>query len=268
MILLYKILNIMIFCIVLTSHLHASYIKIDTNLQTRLESNNLTVLVEVMNNGDEAAYDIMTNTKISKYSQNSRTQSILKVNESVEFKFNFELNIEKSGNYPVLVRIDYSDMNKYAFSAITLSIITYKDGAYPEVFCKANPLKIVDKGKAHLIIKNMNEEIKDITAKLIIPKTLSTPNSTQKLTLKPEEEKSIYFNISNFSAFIGTKAAIFFIVEYDDDEKHFATSVMSHVDIIEKIKLKLYEKIIIVGIPILLLISFFIIRFVRKRKIQ
>jgi hypothetical protein len=144
--------------------------------------------------------------------------------------------------------------------------INYKENVYPQIFGKMENVEIVKEGKARLLLKNLDEQKKAVDIRLILPKELSSPENMKKVMLQPKEEKSLVFTISNFSAFVGTKTAIYVIMEYENNQTHFSTSLMSSAEIIEKRKLTDKERLLLLGIPIFLFAVFFSISIYRRKR--
>jgi hypothetical protein len=255
---------LLLLCFISTSY--ARYITIDSSLQTRIEGDVLNVFVEITNNGDEFAYDVFIHAEVGDQSKVSNMKKELRIKESFQTNFTFQLSFKKSGNYPVFIKINYSDLNKYSFSALSMTHINYKENVYPQIFGKMENVEIVKEGKARLLLKNLDEQKKAVDIRLILPKELSSPENMKKVMLQPKEEKSLVFTISNFSAFVGTKTAIYVIMEYENNQTHFSTSLMSSAEIIEKRKLTDKERLLLLGIPIFLFAVFFSISIYRRKR--
>jgi hypothetical protein len=104
---------LLLLCFISTSY--ARYITIDSSLQTRIEGDVLNVFVEITNNGDEFAYDVFIHAEVGDQSKVSNMKKELRIKESFQTNFTFQLSFKKSGNYPVFIKINYSDLNKYSF---------------------------------------------------------------------------------------------------------------------------------------------------------
>ena len=115
-------------------------------------------------------------------------------------------------------------------------------------------------------MKNLDEQEKDVTVRLIVPKEISSQEPSTKITLGAREEKNLFFLISNFSALVGAKYPIYALMEYDDNDKHYAVSSKSTVEIIEKKKLSSSYRFILIGIPVGLLLIYSLYIIIRKRK--
>lgn len=238
----------------------------DINVQTRLKDDELMVSVEVTNNGDEPAYYVTGNVEVGGHSKVGDTREILDVKESFKIKFDFKLPFDKPGNYPVLIRVDFADGNQYPFSALSLRHINYGEAISPRIFGKMDPLQIAKKGKVRLKLKCLDEKEKALTVRLILPKEISTSDPVRKIEFKPGKEEDISFRISNFSALVGANYPIYALMEYEDEEKHYFTAAMTTVEIIEKGKLTEEYRFVLLGVLIGLLILYFLIVLVRKRK--
>ena len=250
----------------------ARYITFDTTVRTTTKTEQgkdiLAVSVELTNNGDEPAYSVRIRVKSGGRSQAGLVRQILGVKEILREEFEFDISFGKLGKYPILVRTDFADANQHPFSALSLSLINYRGAASPKIFFdKPEPLEIAKKGELCLKIKSLDEKERDINVRLILPRELDAAGaSVRKIRISPREEKDMCFTVSNFSALVGSAQAVFGLLEYDDEENHFSVSVMTAVKIIEREKLALKSKFIILGIPAGLLVLFLVILAIRRRR--
>lgn len=245
---------------------HARYIMMDMIVETKLHGDMLTVSVETTNKGDEPAYDIVVEAEVGHYSKVRDAKKTLQVKETLKAEFDFQLSFDKPGNYPVLVRVHYDDVNHYSFSTLGLVHINFKEAVSAKVFGKMNPVQIVKEGKVCVKLKSLDDKEKDLTIRLFIPKDISVSEPVKKIQLGPAVEKNVCFPVSNFSAFPGSKCAIYALMEYEHNEKHYSAAVASTVEVLEKKKLTKNTRLIVLGIPFGLLILYVFSIFVRKGK--
>ena len=111
-------------------------------------------------------------------------QDILEVAGVFETEFEFGVSLEKPGNYPALVRIDFTDAKQYPFSFLSLNHFSYKEEVSPKVFAMMKAQEIAKKGKIHLRLKNLDEEAKEANVRLILPKEISASNPVNGLFLE------------------------------------------------------------------------------------
>ncbi|MBL7212639.1 MAG: hypothetical protein ISS61_09700 [Desulfobacteraceae bacterium] len=246
----------------------ARFITIDTRVETKLQDDKLTITVELTNRGDELAYNLVVTTEIGGHSQAGRPIEKLEVGEVSKSQFNLDISFDKPGAYPLITRIDFTDVNQYPFSFLSLTDLIYGEGGPPKILAKMKPLEMAKDGKLHLTVKNLDANQKEINVRLIIPKEITPKDGLHVLKLEPLAEQTLDFPVSNSSALVGADYAIYALLAYEDAGRHYFTSAAGSIKIIEKKKLTRQQVYLLFGIPlgIFMLYLFFILRKKQKRR--
>ena len=247
---------------------HAKYITIDTRVQTELQGDKLTISVELTNRGDEPAYNLMVSIEIGRHSQAGKPVEKLEADEVSMSQFNLDISFDKPGTYPLITRIDFTDVNQYPFSFLSLTDLIYGEGGPPKIVAKIKPLEMAKEGKLHLTVKNLDADEKEVDVRLIVPKEISPKDGLHVLKLEPLAEQTLDFPVSNSSALVGADYAIYALMSYEDKGRHYFTSASGSIKIIEKKKLTRQQVYLLLGIPlgIFVLYLLFILRKKQKRR--
>jgi len=247
---------------------HARFITIDTRVETKLQGDKLTINVELTNRGDEPAYNLLVNIEIGRHSQAGKPVEKLEAGEVFKSQFNFDISFGKPGTYPLITRIDFTDLNQYPFSFVSLTDLIYGEGGPPKIAVRMKPLEMAEEDKLHLTVKNLDANEKEISVRLITPKEITPREPLRVLNLAPKEHQVLYFPVSNSSALVGSDYAIYALMSYEDEGRHYFTSASGSIRIIEKKKLTRQQLYLLLGIPlgILVLYLLFILRKKQKRR--
>ena len=233
----------------------AGHITIKTETTVAVNGGNLKVKVVVTNEGDESAFNVQININENQRIQSSPIKQVLAVIENFEYEANYSLTQTKHGRYPLIINVDYTDANQYPFTAITCTYYSFGSDTVSKVFGTAGDIRLTRYTTLPLKLKNMDELSKEMQICLIVPKESSVQEKVKKVTIQPRSEINTIFNVSNFSALPGSIYQVFFVLEYEDESKHYTNIVpcFIHVDV-SKGFLKKYKWYIIAGSSVLFVV--------------
>lgn len=209
----------------------AGYITIKTETTTAVDSDNLKVNVEVTNEGDESAFNVQINVNDNQRIQSSPIKKILAVKEQFKYEANYHLTQTKQGRYPLAVTIDYTDANQYPFTALTVTNYSFGSDTVSKIFGSAKDIRLTSHASLPLTLKNIDETPKEVQISLTVPKEASVQEKVKKVSIQPRSEVNTTFILNNFSALPGSRYQVFFILEYEDENKHYSTIVPCLVNV-------------------------------------
>lgn len=244
----------------------AGYITIKTETTVAVDDSNLKVKVVVTNEGDESAFNVQININENQRTQSSPIKQMLTVKENFEYEANYRVPQTKHGRYPLIITVDYTDANQYPFSALTGTYYSFGSDTVSKVFGSANDIRLARYTTLPLKLKNIAEESKEVLIRLIVPKESSVQEKVKKVTIQPRSEVNTIFNISNFSALPGSRYQVFFILEYEDENKHYSNIIPCsiHVDA-SKGFFKRYKWYIIAGSSVIFVVLI-VFQFVPRKR--
>lgn len=211
-----------------------SFISMETKISPTLKDNTLTVKVDITNKGDEPAYNVQVGVDANDRVASTPVKDVLQINETHAVKTTFDMDIQTAGRYPLIVTIDYTDLNQYPFSAISSAYFVYKEDASPRVHGRIHDVSISKEGKLVLTLKNLLDTDKKVRVKLAVPRELSVSEPIRDVDLGSKSEKEITFDIKNFSALGGSSYRVFAVTGYEDNNKHFNVTIPGVVKIRER----------------------------------
>lgn len=245
----------------------ASYITLNTTVTSKVEGNILKVLVKVVNQGDESAYNVQAEVRVGHEKVLASRDNELGVNGVYLAQIKIPLQLKTPGAYPFILTMHYSDANQYPFSALTCQPFYYKAGASPaDLFTGLKSVAFWKKGKLALRLKNISQSTLEIRAALIAPRELTVVNGVQLVEVKDKAEQQIVFEMKNFSALDGSTYQVFALAEYDQGGLHCTNITPGTVGIVAEKNLFGLDYKIILAILILLLTAFFSAQVIRKSR--
>jgi hypothetical protein len=233
----------------------AGYITIKTETGLTVDHTDLKVKVNVVNEGDESAFNVQINVNENQRTQSSPIKQILPVKENYDFETTYNLARSKHGRYPLSINVDYTDANQYPFTALTVTHYSFGSDTVSKIFGSASDIKLTGHAALPLKLKNIDEISKEVQVSLIVPKELSIQEKIRKVSIQPRSEVNTIFNLNNFSALPGSSYQVFFILEYEDENKHYSNIIPCsiHVDA-SKGFFKKYKWYIIAGSSVIFVV--------------
>ncbi|ODS34462.1 MAG: hypothetical protein SCARUB_00336 [Candidatus Scalindua rubra] len=246
-----------------------SFISMETTASATFQENTLVAKVSVTNKGDEPAYNVQIGIDAFNNVASIPVKDVIQINETYTIEKTLAMDIQTVGRYPLIVTVDYTDLNQYPFSAISSSHFIYKEDVSPKIHGKIDNVGILDSGIIILSLKNLHDSKKKIRIKLIVPKVLSVTESIKDIELDSESEAEIRFGIKNFSGLLGSSYHVFAVMGYNENKKNCTVTIPGVVKMIGRTDfirnyLRNY-KWVFIGIGIALLAVFLWLQFGGKK---
>ena len=214
-----------------TAPVQASFITMETQTSPTYDGKRFKMTVDVTNKGDEPAYNVQISADINGQVISTPAKDSLQVNTKHSVQMANDLALEKDGRYPVIINVDYTDANQYPFSAFAITHFNYRKNLPSQVFGTLRNIEISTKGSLVLDLKNLGENEKNVSVRLVLPKELSSSGLSKTIALKGKSEVKLSFEVKNFSALPGSNYSIFALMGYDEDDLHYSASVSGSVKI-------------------------------------
>ena len=239
-----------------------------TQSTVEVRGKSLKVKVAVTNEGDESAYNVQIYVNENHRIKTSHVKRYLDIKESFEYESHYDLVQEKQGRYPLIIGVDYTDANEYPFTATAVTYYSFGSDTVPKIFGSAGDVKLTGYAKFPLKLRNMDEVTKEVHIYMITPKELSVQEKVREITLQPQSELTTIFDVNNLSALPGSRYQVFFILEYEDESKHYSSVIpcFINLDVLNSFfkKYKWY----FIGGPSTLFIVFIVFQFLLQNSKQ
>lgn len=200
----------------------AGVISIETRITTEVRRDTLHTTITVTNRGDEAANNIQMATQSPKANKSSNVLPSLLVGKSHSESFDYPLQGLAPGRYPLLAQIGYTDANVYPFSALAVSLFSYRQDATSLILGILGNTQIQKSGRLNLSVKNMDAQDKTLQIQLITPREISVEGSKLQVHVTAGSESKFSFHIRNFSAIQNSTYAVYAVIEYEEGGMHHA----------------------------------------------
>lgn len=203
----------------------AGTISITTNAFALADNERLYVLIQVKNDGSEAAHRVRTNAEVLGEQFGSEVRTRIDPGKSREFKFTKSIDTSLAGTFPITVLVHFQDANGYPFSALTCTTFSVGKSRNAELASASDPVSIKDNGIVRFRIQNKSSHERHIKATLVLPREFSSEKPETQFSLQAGGNKTLAFSIQNLGAVDGASYPVFLIQQYDfDGVKHTAVS--------------------------------------------
>ena len=243
------------------------YISISSSNKVQYEGGKLEFSINVTNKGDESAFNVQITCEVRGKVISSEIREELGVDESFQQTLATDITIENPGRYPAIVTVSYTDSNQYPFSAISVPTFINQEGTAPKTLGILRGDEFSSRGSTELVLKNLDNQPKKVQIRFVLPKELSSSDLNREVSLGPNSEEKIIFDMKNFSALPGSNYPVYALLEYDLNEKHYSSSAVGMVKIVKKDLIK-ENKNILIGVAVLLGLVFIFINVRSKFKGQ
>jgi hypothetical protein len=251
--------------ILLTAAAAASYISLNTSLDSKVDGKTLKALVTSVNKGDEPAYNVQAEIRLGNKVFLGAKKTELPVGVSYQVPFSLPLTHKLPGQYPLVLVMHYTDANQYPFSALSVQTYTYQTEPPPtEVFGRIRSATFWREGRMALTLKNLSNMMVLVKTKLVTPRELIVGEISSEVIIAPKAERHLDLPIENFSALSGSTYQLFAVAEYDKDNLHHTAVAPGMAKIVEGKSIGGIDYTYLVIILIALVIIFLLYQIFKK----
>lgn len=209
----------------------AGILKIETQTTVEIAADLLKVSVTFTNKGTATAYNLQVHLNTLGQQDDSQVKPQLDPGQSGKVLFERSVAGIRKGRYPLTVRVDFHDANQYPFSALSGMTFHIGGDVNPDLIVQTKDITLKKSGVLQFNIKNLGFEPKKILATLVLPKEFSAPHPKISIDIDQRAEKTLDFEIGNFSALPGANYPIFCYFEYDSEDTHHTAVARSLVTV-------------------------------------
>lgn len=234
---------------------NAGFITFETSTTVTIKDKNAKVVVVIVNLGDEPAHNIRINAQIGGKKLSGQLKSILRINEKHREELTMTVDFKKPGRYPVIVTVEYTDTNLYPFSVLSVGYLNYKKPLEARVAGILSELTLTHKGRLNVTVNNTDLVERKIYVQVVASKEFITPAPKDGIVIGSGTEKTIYFDIKNISALLGSDYPVFAIISYEDDRYFYSNISAGNIKIERERFFTIYNKPLIILLIIILIIA-------------
>ena len=201
----------------------AGILKIETQTTVEVSDDELNVGVTFANKGTDPAYNLQVHLDAMSDSPALTESSVIpQLNPGGSERALFKINITgiRKGRYPMTVRVDFHDANEYPFSALSGMTFHIGEAVNPNLAALTRDMTLDKRGMLRFDVKNLGLKPEKIIATLVLPKEFSSPEPKSRFEIDERSEKTVDFEIRNFSALPGASYPVFCYFEYDSEDTH------------------------------------------------
>jgi len=198
----------------------ADVLKIETETTVEVSADRVTARVTFANRGTAPAYNLQVHLIALGLTDASPVVAHLDPGQSERAFFERAIRGVGKGRYPMTVRVDFHDANQYPFSALSGMTFHIGEAVNPDLAALTQDMILNQSGTLRFDVKNLGLTPEKVTATLVLPKEFSSAQPTKAFDMDQRSDKTVTFEIRNFSALPGAAYPVFSYFEYDSKGVH------------------------------------------------
>jgi hypothetical protein len=192
------------------------------NLQSQLsiitKKDKISILLNISNTGPATAYDIVLRINFLGESRESKTIHCLGPNFDEAISMEFDLQKHMKGDYPLIVEIQFHDMNLYPFYSLRCSPIhIHSQKQKRSLNVHVPDIKLSDQNNIGVQIVNLEKLKKQITVQMIVPGAFFCEKNTRIRSLPKGQSVDIEYCILKKEALPDTIHNGYVLITYEDN---------------------------------------------------
>ena len=209
----------------------ADVLKIETETTVEVSAERVAAKVTFANRGTAPAYNLQVHLTALGVTDASPVVAQLDPGQSERAFFDRKINGVGKGRYPMTVRVDFHDANQYPFSALSGMTFHIGEAVNPDLAAMARDMTLDGSGTLRFDLKNLGQRPEKIIATLMLPKEFSAAQSAQTVDMDQRSDRTVAFQLRNFSALPGAAYPVFCYFEYDSDGVHHTVLARSLITV-------------------------------------
>ncbi len=209
----------------------AGILKIETETTVEVSADRLRTSVTFTNRGTAPAYNLQVHLDALGRQEVSPVMAHLDPGQSERAFFERKIRGVRKGRYPMTVCVDFHDANQYPFSALSGMTFHIGEAVNPNLAALTRDMTLDKSGTLRFDVKNLGFKPEKIIATLALPKEFSSSQPRSTFKMDQRSEKTVDFDIRNFSALPGASYPVFCYFEYDSEDMHHTALARSLVTV-------------------------------------
>ena len=215
-----------------------AYITMATDFSVTVKPEELALVVTAENRGDVPAHEVQFEIIINDRVLTAPVVEILEQDKKMSAEFSLADVPGIPGRYPVVMKTYYKDTGGHLFTALTVGFYHYKSTVIPAVSISGHAIKLpVDgKGQIAFVLRNGGQRELKIDLALFVPNELSAAHEHRVITIGPQQEATVTYDVENYSALANSSYPISLVGQYEDAGNHVAVAGSAVVRIAGDVK--------------------------------
>lgn len=215
----------------------ASYITLRATPSATLRQGQVTVNVEITNEGDETAAEVFSEASLDTATASSGQPQPLAPNTTTHFTIHLGTPPSQPGLHTVVVVTRYQDGNGFPFTA--LSAVPLLTGDVnpddPSLSITAPPCRFMRSGQLNVRIRPNRQAPGMASLRLVLPAELECDNPSRKLQLQPGTEQTVSFPIRNQRGLAGSSYPALVIVNDSQGATHRSWYAVGQINLTDQV---------------------------------
>ncbi len=195
------------------------FLSIHTRCTVEASPDRVVVEVVYTNKGDATARRLQAHLAVAGKQHKGPVTERLGPGESDSAVFNFPFQGRPGSRYPFIVYVNFRDRNDYPFSALSCATFGFLGDGPDDIACEGSESAFSSRGDVEFEVRNTGTTKVEAFVRLVLPREFSSSGAFDNMVLRPGEEASAVFEVSNSGALSGASYPVFCIVEYETGER-------------------------------------------------
>lgn len=199
-----------------------AYITMATDFSVTVKAEELALVVTAENRGDVPAQEVQFEIIINDRVLTGPVVETLEQDKKMSAEFSLAAVPGIPGRYPVVMKTYYKDTSGHLFTALTVGFYNYKSTVIPAVSISGHAIRLPVEGKGRIsfVLRNGGQTAQKIDLALLIPNELSTAHEHRVITIGPQQEATVNYDVENYSALANSSYPVSLLGQYEVAGNH------------------------------------------------
>ena len=199
----------------------ASFITLTIETRSSATETGLVLNIRVTNSGDEAALSVRAEAALAGAPVLQTLTPRLDVGDSADGSVNLGALPATPGLYAASLRLHYTDLNGYPFSAPqVITVPTNAPEAMGPVEAGMEPVTLEREGVLRVVLRPLAATSIEARVRLVLPREIQAEPAERSVALFPGQDRACEFTLRNLSGRPGSRYATFAAIEYEHAGRH------------------------------------------------
>lgn len=207
----------------------AGTIKLTTSAQAKLENGRLSVDLQLVNQGDEAAQNLSLRLVSAGQQIEVPGPATLTPNQPQKIHLEMAVEVPGPGTYPAVILVRFHDLNGYPFTSLANALYFKDRPTFAQVSGRGLPSTVAGEGEVNFELTALGQDPLKVAMRLFPPQELSLGREHLELEMPGRSKQNVSVPVKNFSALVGASYPILALLEYDLAGLHYSSVAIGMV---------------------------------------